>query len=402
MFSNDTAGNGNNTARIQTIRLDNTVPRVEASNISFPVNGRNYSDSAGGLLILNVSIVDVTSSIRDVSFNITNSSGAQNASYTASNPTGNYWNATLNTSHFPDGVYNVTVFSNDTAGNGNNTARVYTLKIDNTNPTGSLSCTPNPVTEGEKTTCACTSSDTTTGVKTTTNTENPSTILTGTFTHNCGIEDYTNNSITISTTYTVTGRLAGGGGGSSGSSGGGGAITPVVWKRTLVVNEEQFQTGTTRELKDDERVQVTVSGEYHYVGVASLTSTTVTITVSSTPQQATLSIGEEKKFEVTNDSFYDIYVKLNGIKNNEANLTIKNIREVIPLPSPPTTGEVTQETTQPSEEEPSTEIAQAPPSEVAERSFMLVWILIVLAIVAIIVVIFYKYYMTKKYYHRGY
>ena len=40
-------------------------------------------------------------------FNITNSSGDQNATYTASNPSDNYWNATLNTSQFPDGIYNI-------------------------------------------------------------------------------------------------------------------------------------------------------------------------------------------------------------------------------------------------------------------------------------------------------
>jgi len=77
-------------------------------------------------------------------------------------------------------------------------------------------------------------------------------------------------------------------------------------------------------------LKINISGSWHYVQILSFTSTTATINLSSTPQQATLSINEEKKFEVTNDNYYDIYVKLNSIINNKANLTIKSIYEKVP------------------------------------------------------------------------
>ena len=39
-----------------------------------------------------------------------------------------------------------------------------------------------------------------------------------------------------------------------------------------------------------------------------------TSNVSSKPQQAVFNIGDEKKFEVNNDSYYDLIIRLNSIK----------------------------------------------------------------------------------------
>ena len=124
VWANDTVGNLNNSARI-TVTFDNTAPNV--STPVSPVSGGNYS----GTFIFNVSINDATLSVRSVFFNVTNSSGAQNATFTASNPTGNYWNASINTAAFPDGIYNITIYANDTLGNLNSSIRVSTLTFDN-------------------------------------------------------------------------------------------------------------------------------------------------------------------------------------------------------------------------------------------------------------------------------
>ncbi len=88
-------------------------------------------------------------------------------------------------------------------------------------------------------------------------------------------------------------------------------------------------TTTTRSLGKGARVMISVEGEFHYVEIIELTDTSIVINISSTPQQATLSIGEEKKFEITDDDYYDILVRLNGIDNNLANLTISYIHEEI-------------------------------------------------------------------------
>jgi len=74
-----------------------------------------------------------------------------------------------------------------------------------------------------------------------------------------------------------------------------------------------------------------VANETHELGVVAINSSLgkVTINVSSKTQQAILSIGEEKKFDVNADSYYDIYVKLLNISSSKANLLVKTINEKI-------------------------------------------------------------------------
>jgi len=42
-------------------------------------------------------------------------------------------------------------------------------------------------------------------------------------------------------------------------------------------------------------------------------------------------VGDEKNFDVTSDDFYDIFVRLNSIINNKANLTVMSVYEKIPF-----------------------------------------------------------------------
>jgi len=118
---------------------------------------------------------------------------------------------------------------------------------------------------------------------------------------------------------------------SSGGGGGGGATTPIFWTSTYVASDEVLKKGYVKVLSKKQRVKVKVNSEDHYVGVINLTETTAKINVSSTPQQKVMSVGEEWKVNVNNNSFYDLLVKLNEIKNEKANLTIKSISEEIPV-----------------------------------------------------------------------
>jgi beta-lactamase regulating signal transducer with metallopeptidase domain len=47
------------------------------------------------------------------------------------------------------------------------------------------------------------------------------------------------------------------------------------------------------------------------------------------PQQAVFNVGDTKKFELTNDSYYDVKVTLNGIKNSKANVSVIYINEMM-------------------------------------------------------------------------
>jgi len=144
--------------------------------------------------------------------------------------------------------------------------------------------------------------------------------------------------------------------------------------------------GYNKELLAKYRVRVKVGTEDHYVGVIGVTSTTATINVSSRTQQAIFNIGDEKKFEVTNDSYYDIYVKLNGITNNKANVTIKKINELIESVS----NNANQTATDSSEDEQK------------ESSGSWIWVLWVIVVVAVIVGVVFgiRYYNLNKHHHK--
>ncbi|MEK6844037.1 MAG: PGF-pre-PGF domain-containing protein [Nanoarchaeota archaeon] len=223
----------NGTALIYTSTANSTVILIDNNvnvNTTVLTSGTNHSvKSSSGNLTLNVSIPDlVVSTIDNVRFNIVNLTGGVNSSVVASREgTGVYWSVNINTSHFSDGKYNITIEANDTLGNvnssanGTSTTPLKSVIFDNTKPTGTFSCTPSPVVRGDTLICTCNPSDATSGVDTSSYTTNPSTANTGTYTTTCAITDKASNSVTLSAEYTVEGT----GGGASSSSGGGSSGT---------------------------------------------------------------------------------------------------------------------------------------------------------------------------------
>ena len=124
------------------------------------------------------------------------------------------------------------------------------------------------------------------------------------------------------------------------SSGGGSFINAnAFWSLTHLTNENEFKQGFTKELKVKERVKILIDKKEHFVGVISVGSNSAVINVSSTPQQANLEVGKEKKFDVNNDNYYDLSVGLNSIvvKNgvNKASISVKSIYEKIIIEQEP-------------------------------------------------------------------
>ncbi len=117
------------------------------------------------------------------------------------------------------------------------------------------------------------------------------------------------------------------------------------WIITYYVTDENFGEGYTKELSVKHRLRVKVDGEGHYVGLVGITDEKATINVTSDPQQREFSIGDEAKFEVTGDNYYDIHIKLNGIRNNKANITVTQLHEEITAEEQPKEPEVEEETT---------------------------------------------------------
>lgn len=185
---------------------------------------------------------------------------------------------------------------------------------------------------------------------------------------------------------------------SSGSGGGGSSVTS--WKTTYLVSESQLQSGYTKLLSSKERIRTKVGNSDHYVGIFSLTSSTATINVSSRSQQAVFNIGDEKKFEVTDDEYYDLLVKLNDIKSSKANITITSIHEKIAAPA-------AQQQTNQTQDKAGTITSTGAGSATTEESsiFKSTWFwvaVIIIAVVAVLILLAYEIYKKKRYYHKGY
>ena len=147
----------------QSFVIDHTAPIVFASNISNPIGGNNYSTS----ILINTSAIDSVLGVSIVLFNITNSSDIQNATIIASQEgSSSRYVVSINTSHYPDGYYNLTIYANDSLGNLNNTARVSRVIFDNTAPTITHSCDDYVVGKDDVITCTCSTTDSLSGVNT--------------------------------------------------------------------------------------------------------------------------------------------------------------------------------------------------------------------------------------------
>ncbi|MDD5191968.1 MAG: LamG domain-containing protein [Candidatus Nanoarchaeia archaeon] len=107
-------------------------------------------------------------------------------------------------------------------------------------------------------------------------------------------------------------------------SGGGGL--PVY-----TINKESLSNGYTKSLGENWKFNFNINNKSHELKVKDInyTSKTALISISSEKQEKLMSAGEEWKVELTNDSYYDLYVKLNSITSNLANLTLKSVYEKI-------------------------------------------------------------------------
>lgn len=182
--------------------------------------------------------------------------------------------------------------------------------------------------------------------------------------------------------------------GDTGGGGGGGGTATLG--KTYTLNREQFQNGYTNRLQINDRFKVQLrNNDTHYVTLQAFTQTTARIKVESAPQEATLSIGEEKKFELTDDNYYDLSVKLESINfsANETTITVKEINEEMPAEAEGTT-------TAPSEnQQPSDTTSKQTPAEGREsgsNAELVAFIIIVVVAIVVTLVILMKTKKSKK------
>jgi len=105
--------------------------------------------------------------------------------------------------------------------------------------------------------------------------------------------------------------------------------TSSFWSIPSFVNEEDFKQGYSKKLSEKQRLKVKIDDTFHYVGAREIDETTAIIEISSTPQQVEFNINEEKKFDLNEDGYYDLIVRLNSIENNKADVFVQSIYEEI-------------------------------------------------------------------------
>jgi hypothetical protein len=338
LFVNDSAGNLNKTQTVTHILIDNTAPNITL--LTFPnVTASNYS----GTLKLQGNASDALTPMV-LYFNLSNA-GGQVALLTGTNVGGTYnWSYTLDTTAYADGIYNVSLYARDNAGNAFvNKSQNMSITIDNNGPiitslapvNGTSAATSaynftfsvNSPVVAQIANCSLVMDGNiwhvSTGVSTSvTNGMRNASIAVGVHTWLINCTDVIG--ARSSSNFTMLNVTAESG---SPSSGGGG--TPAYWTTTFAPTDAQLAAGYVKDLGVKERVKAIINHTNHYAGVVKLTSTTATINVSSIAQTAELNIGDTKKFDVDSDSFYDVSVKLNSITGSKANLKITTIHEKV-------------------------------------------------------------------------
>ena len=164
------------------------------------------------------------------------------------------------------------------------------------------------------------------------------------------------------------------------------------WSNTQTISNKQFTDGYTQPLPKKYRIQFALNNTFHYIGVIDLETNYATINLSSTPIQTTMYIGDEKKFDLTGDSYYDIYVKLNSISNFKANITIRKINEKISSSSSTPLANLSSSSSNSSTNETNPYIIDDNANKLNTQTIIIISVSIIIIIIIIILAI---YFVTK-------
>lgn len=306
-WSNDESTNATNVS----IYVDNSVPTASFNGYTNVTYKKNTDQ-----LILNISVSDAISGFTNsgCTFDINGTNETVMVS-------GGWCNTTsLNLTGLADGNQTIKVYINDTVNNMGNNLSFFSVQIDTTAPTITHSCTPaTDIFVNDNVTCTCTATDAGDANPTISYTQYPLTSVTATNTTTCTVTDAALNEATDTVTY-IVGNLR---------STGGDTPEPSEWASTFVLTDTLFEEGYSKEMKSKTRMRVSVNNKNHHIGIKELSSDKVTIEIASDPVEILLGVGEDAKIDVTEDNFYDLYILLNSIENNKANLTVQKINEEI-------------------------------------------------------------------------
>jgi len=332
-----------------TIKTTNSTI-TEVSNISINVTDHSaptteetiiiYNNSVG-IVPLNISVEDVgLAGISIVAFNITNTTNYQLDFFKTTNNGDYYSNITgFNISGYNEGVYKIKLWANDSYNNVLDNLEVGNITIDRTPPavtfeyvnktktTIRFKIILNDSLSGINSSCSVGAGSIVVSGEGTEQTVDINGLTCGTgysYTVSCydragnlnNSESYSFTTVSCSST-------------SDSSSSGGSSSTSSYWKNTYSASKEQIINGYTKELSLKERIKTTINNEEHSIGVIELRASSIRIAIFSLYQEMEIGVGEIKKVDINFDGYYDLLVQLNGIKNDLASLTIRQIFEPV-------------------------------------------------------------------------
>lgn len=351
-------------------KTNTTGTNLSANYLYYQINFSHLALNNGSDVTMNVSVYNSTSLVNYTYIQTNNSAGSL---------------FIFNLSGLINGRYNINITVNNTYGEYNTSSR--RIILDTTGPALTFSCTVYTILSGNTMSCSCSAIDVLDAAAVALYNSAP---LTNNIGNNlpvgCGSIDSAGNynSSTLYYNVTLTGTASGGGSGPSGTT------TTVTWSQTFVATDKELSEkgAVTYDLGSKNRMKVKVNAEEHYIGVVSVTATSATIQVSSTTQEVTMSVGDVKKFDVNNDSYYDLSVSLESITSGKAKVTATQIREAVVIAGEePGAGAGAGEGTGSGE--------TAAPSKTTKAIIWMVVIALVIA-AAVLVVVFKKKIFKKK------
>jgi len=119
------------------------------------------------------------------------------------------------------------------------------------------------------------------------------------------------------------------------SSGGGGSSASISsTPKTYEIGINEIGAGYTQKLKKDDKINFSIFdfvGGRHLLSINDIGVDYVNLTIESEPINLKLGVGQSAKLNLTSPIYYDLFVKLDAIVGDEAELTIQLINEPIDI-----------------------------------------------------------------------
>jgi subtilisin family serine protease len=113
------------------------------------------------------------------------------------------------------------------------------------------------------------------------------------------------------------------------TSSGGGGVSSIISK-IYEPNKEQLSKGYTKDLSKRDKIKFyDKNSKEHLLTIEHIGKDYVNLTIKSQIVILILGIGQSAKLNMTSDKYYDLFVKLNKIQGEKADLTIQTINEPI-------------------------------------------------------------------------